>query len=277
MPRLRSGRIVYTNDLPIYAAFDCGAVDYPGSLRDDVPAGLNAMLLDGRLDLSPVSAFHWARHADRLALLPELCIAARTDVWSVLCVSDRPLSELGGVPIAVTKESASGRTLLRILLERRYGLRAVFVESDDPYAVAAGGGPALLIGDRAIDARLAFPSRVVHDLGTEWHAWTGLDMVFAVWAVRRDALARGPEIVAEALEALVRSRAWGMANMDRVVAAAQRAHTRPAGFYEAYYETLNFAFDEAARAGLARFVEEAYALGALPSIPLVRPEVPVCP
>lgn len=277
MPRLRSGRIVYTNDLPIYAAFDCGTVDYPGPLRDDVPAKLNEMLVDGRLDLSPVSAFHWARHADRLALLPELCIGARTDVWSVLCISDRPLAELGGVPIAVTKESASGRTLLRILLERRYGVQAVFVESDDPYAAAANGSPALLIGDRAIDARLAFPSRSVHDLGTEWHAWTGLDMVFAVWAVRRDALARDPEVVGEALEALVRSRAWGMANVDRVVAAAQRVRTRPAGFYEAYYETLNFAFDDPARAGLARFVDEAHALGALASVPPVRPEVLVCP
>jgi chorismate dehydratase len=54
---LRSGRIIYTNDLPIYTAFDEGAVRYPGALVADVPSNLNAMLLDGRLDLSPISAF----------------------------------------------------------------------------------------------------------------------------------------------------------------------------------------------------------------------------
>ena len=54
---LRCGRIQYTNDLPIYAAFDAGAIEYPGTLHADVPARLNAMLLGGELDLSPISAF----------------------------------------------------------------------------------------------------------------------------------------------------------------------------------------------------------------------------
>ena len=179
---LRSGRIIYTNDLPIYAAFDAGAVRYPGALIADVPSHLNAMLLDGRLDLSPISAFHWAKHADVLALLPELCIGARREVWSVVCVSRKPLAELAGVDIAVTVESASGRNLLRVLLERRYGIKANFIESTDPFAAAAKGEPALLIGDRAIDAQQTFAPAHVHDLGLEWNEWTGNDMVFAVWA-----------------------------------------------------------------------------------------------
>ena len=120
---LRSGRIIYTNDLPIYTAFDEGAVAYPGALRADVPTNLNAMLNDGRLDLGPVSAFAWAENVERLALLPELCIGARGDVRSVVCVCGVPLGELGGATIAVTRESASGRNLLRILLERRYVAR----------------------------------------------------------------------------------------------------------------------------------------------------------
>jgi chorismate dehydratase len=104
---LRSGRIIYTNDLPIYAAFDTGAVRYPGALVADIPAHLNAMLLDGRLDLSPVSAFHWAKHADELLLLPDLCIGARREVWSVLCVSREPLAELGGATIAVCSSAVT--------------------------------------------------------------------------------------------------------------------------------------------------------------------------
>jgi len=268
---LRSGRIIYTNDLPIYTAFDEGAVRYPGALVADVPANLNAMLLDGRLDLSPVSAFAWAEHAAEFALLPAPCIGSRDEVWSVVCVSREPLAALDGATIAVTRESASGRNLLRVLLERRYGVKAEFVEHPDPFAVAAGGKPALLIGDRAIDARLTFAATSVHDLGAAWHAWTGLDMVFAVWAVRRDALRRHQPDVQAALDALVAAQRWGAAHVERVIATAQRTSPRPAGFYEAYYRTLNFEFDDAARAGLARYVEELFALGAIPALPAVEP------
>ncbi len=270
---LRSGRIIYTNDLPIYAGFDAGAVRYPGALIADVPANLNAMLLDGRLDLSPISAFHWAKYADQLALLPQLCIGARREVWSVVCVSAKPLAELNGADIAVTVESASGRNLLRVLLERRYGVVANFVESTDPFTAAANGQPALLIGDRAIDAQETFAPGIVHDLGLEWNDWTQSDMVFAVWAVRRDTLARHPEKVDEAMRALVASQRWGSANMDAVVANAQSTHARHAGYYAAYYDTLNYTFDARARAGLLRFVEELYALGAIPAVPSVEPEV----
>jgi len=270
---LRSGRIIYTNDLPIYTAFDEGAVRYPGALVADIPSNLNAMLLDGRLDLSPISAFHWAKHADVLALLPDLCIGARNEVWSVVCVSRKPLDQLDGATIAVTRESASGRNLLRVLLERRYGVRATFVESADPFSVAARGEPALLIGDRAIDAQQTFTPAHVHDLGKSWHEWTGLDMVFAVWAVRRDVLAQHGAEVQQALDALIASQRWGSAHMDRVVALAQQTFPREAGYYAAYYETLNFNFDERARLGLGRYVEELFALDAIPAIPSITPEV----
>ena len=54
---LRCGRIKYTNDLPIYAAFDMGTIEYPGSLHADTPARLNAMLLSGELDMAGVPLF----------------------------------------------------------------------------------------------------------------------------------------------------------------------------------------------------------------------------
>ncbi|MEO6990311.1 MAG: menaquinone biosynthesis protein [Candidatus Baltobacteraceae bacterium] len=269
---LRVGRISYTNDLPIYRAFDEGAVTLPGTLVAGVPAALNAALLEGRLDLSPVSTYFYALHADRFALLPHLCIGSRQDVWSVLLVSPHAPEALDGARIAVTAESASGRALLRILLERRYGVRAEFVEVVDPLAEALQGEPTLLIGDRALDARRAVPPVDVYDLGALWHAWTGLDMVFAVWAVRRDVLeSRGHEVAA-ALDALLAARAWGEANPERVVAAAEAQHPRDAGFYAAYYAALKFAFDGGAQAGLVRFFEEAVAIGALRCAPSAVPE-----
>jgi chorismate dehydratase len=270
---LRAGRIVYTNDLPIYIAFDRGAVRFPGALVSDVPATLNAWLVAGRLDFSPVSSFAWAKNHEKLALLPDLCIGSRNEVWSVVCVSKEPLAKLDGVSIATTKESASGRNLLRVLLERRYGVKANFVEHDDPFTAAAHGTPAMLIGDRAIDAKLTFTPANVYDLGVEWHAWTGLDMVYAVWAARKDALSAHRAEIGEAMASMVASQRWSAEHPEVAIEAAQRAHARPEGFYESYYETLNFDFDDAAQRGLQRYVEELHAIGAIDSVPQVIPEV----
>jgi chorismate dehydratase len=269
---LRAGRIAYTNDLPIYCGFDSGAVRFPGALVADVPTSLNAALLDGRLDLSPVSAYFYAQHADELALLPDLCIGSRDEVWSVTLVSPIPPESLDGHTIAVTTESASGRNLLRVLLERRYGVRARLCDETEPLAAVAAGRAALLIGDRAIDAQQTAVPHHVYDLGSLWHHWTGEDMVYAVWAVRRDVLASHRHLVGDALDALRTSRDWGAAHPSEVIAAAESVRPRGAGFYAAYYRTLNFAFDERARSGLARFVAESVACGTLPRSITVEPE-----
>ncbi|HTU69291.1 MAG TPA: menaquinone biosynthesis protein [Candidatus Baltobacteraceae bacterium] len=270
---LRCGRIVYTNDLPVYTAFDAGVIDYPGTLHADVPARLNAMLIGGDLDLSPVSAFAWAQHAQELVLLPDLCIGARDEVVSVVLVSQTPPALLGGVEVALTSESASGRNLLRVLLERRYGVQPRYADEALPLEVAASGRPALLIGDSAIDALERFPREHVYDLGTLWHEWTGQQTVFAVWAARRDAYERDPEAIRACMHALTDSYTWSRSHMSEVIATAQRTKARPPGFYEAYYGKLNFTFHSAAQSGLSAFCRELHAIGAIPSVPHSLPEV----
>jgi len=270
---LRSGRIKYTNDLPIYAAFDEGAIAYPGSLHADVPSRLNAMLVDGALDLSPISAFAYAANAGQLVLLPDVCIGARDEVISVVLVSTVPPALLDGADIYVTKESASGRNLLCILMERRYGVKPVYIEDDAPIERAREGKAALLIGDKAIDALLELPKGNVYDLGTLWHEWTGEQTVFAVWAARRDAYERDPEGVRACMHALTDAYTWSRGNMERVVARAQGAFARPEGFYERYYAKLNFTFHSAAQSGLRAYCRELRAIGAIADVPPVLPEV----
>ena len=73
---------------------------------------------------------------------------------------------------------------MQILCTKKYGIHPqleklpIDVPADDLSTDAA-----LLIGDRAMKACL--PSyRYAYDLGEEWTNWTGLPMVYAVWAVR---------------------------------------------------------------------------------------------
>ena len=269
---MRCGRIEYTNVLPIYAAVDEGAVGYPGSLHAGVPARLNAMLLGGELDMSPTSAFEWAKHASDLVLLPGLCIGARAAVMSVVLVSAVPPSLLDGETVYVTDASATGRNLLRVILERRYGVAPVYAAESHPLERARAGSPVLLIGDAAIDAVDSLPAAYVYDLGKLWHEWTGEDTVFAVWAARRDAYERNPGGIGACMRALADARAWGRAHLDGVVALAQRTIPRAPGFYETYYGKLNFVFDEAAQRGLNAYCRELHAIGAIDAVPRCEPE-----
>ena len=270
---LRSSRMRYVNDLPIYAAVDEGVVEYPGTLVADVPARLNAMMREGELDMGPVSAFEYAIDADRYVLLPDLCIGARDEIVSVLMISKTPPALLDGVKIATTMESASGKNLLRILLERRYGVKAHFVEVDDPLERARAGEPAMVIGDAAIDAAFEFPSEYVYDLGTLWRDWTGEQSITAVWVARRDVYERRLDEVRACLHALTDAYSWGRAYPERVVALAQSQRPRPAGFYQIYYGKLNFTFHSAAQRGLAAYCRELHAIGAIEQIPPFVPEV----
>ena len=270
---LRCSRMRYVNDLPIYAAFDEGVIDYPGTLVADVPARLNAMMREGELDMGPVSAYEYALDADRYALLPDLCIGAREEIVSVLLISTLPPALLDGAKIATTMESASGRNLLRVLLERRYGVRAQFVEAEDPLARARKGEPAMIIGDAAIDAAFEFPSEHVYDLGLLWRDWTGEQSVTAVWVARREIFEKRLDEVRECLHALTDAYSWGRGNRDRVIALAQSIKSRPPGFYEIYYGKLNFTFHSAAQRGLAAYCRELHAIGAIEKMPRVSPEV----
>lgn len=259
-----TGRISYTNDLPIYAGIDAGAVHFPWPIESDIPTRLNRALFEGELAISPISSFFYAQHADRFVLLPELCIASDGPVMSVVLLSEKRPELLENAVVIVPPDSASARNLLELLFVKRYGVRTHFVEAPDPLTAAReSGNPALLIGDRAIDALLDTPPAHVYDLGELWRRWTNEMMVFAVWAVRRDVARSRPADVEAAAHALLASYRWAQRHRPDVLLAAGRMRPRPAGFYDRYYRILEFDFNDRARRGLARFYCELAACGLL--------------
>ncbi len=264
----RCGRISYTNDLPVYAGFDEDAVVFPGTMISDVPAALNQALLAGKLDCSPISSAFYAEHADAFLLLPDVCIGSRDEVRSICCISDRPLQDLANGPVAVTRESATGRTLFATICKHWFGFNPKLQDSDFPFAAySEHRSPCLLIGDAAIEASFAAPPASVHDLGHRWHELSGDQMVYAVWAVRREYAAANRAQVDAIAAALRNSLQWGRENRHRVVERAQAAHKRPAGFYEAYFAALNYDFDLAAQMGLKNFFNIATDAGVLSQSP----------
>ena len=103
--------------------------------------------------------------------------------------------------------------------------------------------PALMLA-----AQRRYPVRL--DLGAEWHAWTGLPFVFAVWAARREA---GQSTVQAIHRRLLESRAWGLAHLDELAAEAARATGVSEPVCREYLGDLDYALSYRHLAGLTDF------------------------
>src|SRR4029077_16379265 len=129
----------------------------------------------------PISSIEYARNADRLRLLPRLCVSSEGAVDSIQLVSRKPLEQVRSV--ALTPESATSVVLTKVLLPEA---------SHVPLGEDADAK--LLIGDAALKSAFEDPTPP-YDLGRLWLAPPrhsalarprpergGLPMVFAVWA-----------------------------------------------------------------------------------------------
>src|SRR5205807_142251 len=150
---IRLGRISYVNMAPVFYRLDAEVDEVQG-----VPTELNALLLEGELDLAPISSIEWARHAERLRLLPRLCVSSEGAVESIQLVSRKPLEQVR--TIAVTPESATSVALIRVLLPEAEQAPLDAYESGEAEAK-------LLIGDAALRSAFEDPTPH-HDLGRLW-------------------------------------------------------------------------------------------------------------
>ena len=106
---IKLGRISYVNMAPVFHRLEYEVDEVIG-----VPTELNRMLLDGQLDIAPISSIEYARHADTLRLLPRLCVSSEGAVDSIQLVTRMPLGRVRSV--AVTPESATSVVLDAVLL-----------------------------------------------------------------------------------------------------------------------------------------------------------------
>src|SRR5919107_4930975 len=81
-----------------------------------VPTEMNRMLLDGQLDLAPISSIEYARNADLLRILPRVCVSSEGAIDSIQLVTRMPFGQVRSV--AVTPESATSVVLVRVLLPK---------------------------------------------------------------------------------------------------------------------------------------------------------------
>jgi chorismate dehydratase len=244
---IRLGRISYVNMAPVFFRLEADVKEVSG-----VPTELNAKLLSGEIDVAPISSIEYGRNADRLRILPRLCVSSEGAVDSIQLVSKAPLERIESV--AVTPESATSAVLVRVLLPD-----AEHVPLGEP------ADARLLIGDAAL--RSAFEDPTPHyDLGRLWLERTGLPMVYAVFACPDPP----PLGMSELEEALLAANRRARAEPEVLAHEASEMYGYPPGFLARYFEKLGYRFGPRERAGLLSFFELARDAGELDAVPELR-------
>jgi chorismate dehydratase len=244
---VRLGRISYVNMAPVFHRLNVEVEEVQG-----VPTELNRLLLDGQIDLAPISSIEYARHASSLVILPRVCVSSEGADDSIQIVSRTPFPQIR--KLAVTPESATSVVLAKVLLPHA---EQVPLEEE--------AEAKLLIGDAALKS--AFEDPTPHyDLGRLWLDRTGLPMVFAVWAAPDPA----PEGVAELEHSIVASVRLARAEPEVLAREASARYGYPPGYLARYFEKLRYSFGPRERAGFHTFLEMARDVGELEEIPELR-------
>ena len=227
----RIGHIDFLNVLPLSYGYQNFARDL--QIVRGVPTFLNSELHAGRIDISNISSAEYGRHSDELLILPKICVRAEDFVTSIVLISRTPIENLRAEKIILTNKSATAQRLLKIILHDsyhaapNYETRAVTAENP----VDADAAAALLIGDDALKIYLHPPKNFhVYDLGHEWRNLTGRQMVYALWAVRKNFAAENPEILHKTYEKILRAFDFGIKNKSNAI--------------NSVISTKNFTFDE---------------------------------
>jgi chorismate dehydratase len=272
--RPRVGHIQFLNCLPIYWGLMRSGALLDVDLHKDTPERLSADLVAGDLDIGPITLVEFLRHADELLLLPDLAVGSDGPVLSVNLISTRPPAELDGRPVALGSTSRTGVMLAQMLLSERYGAEPEYFRCPpDLSQMLMEADAGVLIGDPALRAMYEAPSRglQVIDLAEAWKEWTGLPMVFAVWAVRKDFASAHPGLVKDVHEAFQRSRDLCLGELDEVAESAARWEPFDAATLANYFRALDFSLGERQIAGVREFARRAANRGEVPPLPAGGP------
>jgi len=181
-------------------------------VRFALPSVCADELAAGEADIGIVPVIEMARQ--KLNYFRGTGIACHGPVRTILLISKVPFAHIG--TLAADAASRTSVMLARVILAEKYGAEPKLITRPADLAAMLGeADAALIIGDPALHIdpeTLPFHSL---DLGAEWTSMTGLPMVFAVWAGRKE-IVNGPHSERYG-QAFLDSCRYGLSDMDRLV------------------------------------------------------------
>src|ERR1022692_3124681 len=189
MAPLRISAISFLNTAPLMWDFEHGETGRDFAIEYTLPSACAAALAANQADIGVIPAITYAQ-IPGLVILPNIAIASKDRVRSILLVSKKPIEQVQTV--ATDTSSRTSIALLQVLFAKFLGgARQLAPHAPQLEAMLRDHDAALLIGDAALQVT---PNSGYHlyDLAHEWREFTGMPFVFAFWAVRLDALERTP-------------------------------------------------------------------------------------
>jgi len=280
MSRLKISAISYLNTAPLMWDFEhaeAGADDnFNFHISYTIPSACAEALRAGTADIGIIPAAAYVTVPD-LVILPDVAIAARRAVRSILLVSKGPVDRLSKQSlwkqvrtVELDSSSMTSVVLTKILFAKWLGgAREYKPMAPDLDAMLGECDAALLIGDPAlqVDRTRYFTL----DLAEEWVARTGKSFVFAFWAIRKQALAgRNGAAIAEVFK---KSRDHGLSPKN-LEAIAQEWAPRLALTVEIIRvyltHSIHYYLDPPCLEGLELYYRLGAEVGALPPAPALR-------
>ena len=204
-------------------------------------------------------------------ILPNIAIAAKDHVRSILLVAKKPIEDIRTV--ATDTSSRTSVALTQILFAKFFGGHREFTpHRPDLKEMLKHHDAALLIGDSALQISMHDSPYHLYDLGHDWRRLTGKPFVFAFWAIRMDALHRQPQGL-RLTETFQHSRDHGLLPENIEVLATEWAPKLGMTKAEvtAYLtENIHYYLDRENHAGLQLFLNYAHEVGLIPAVPELR-------
>ncbi len=275
MSRLKISAISYLNTAPLMWDFEHAATgadlvaDYDISYT--IPSACAEALRAGTADIGIIPAAAYTTVPD-LVIVPNVAIAARRAVRSILLVSKKPVDALWTQvrTVALDTSSMTSVALTKILFAKWLGgARDYKPMAPNLDQMLDACDAALLIGDPAlqVDRTRYFTL----DLAEEWQSRTGKSFVFAFWAIRKQALAGRDS--AEIIKAFKQSRDHGLSakNLEAIAQEWAPRLNLPLEVIRTYLaHNIHYYLDPPCLEGLALYYRLAAEVGALPPAPELR-------
>jgi chorismate dehydratase len=228
------------------------------------PSELNRMMKEKKLDLSPVSSAAYADIKEDVLLLPQFCLSSVGYVGSVLMCSNYPIEDLNNKKVGLSGASHTSRVLLKILLEKFYGIEPYYLQAG-PFPDLAGHDAALIIGNDAMRG-CSEKAPFKYDLGELWLEKTGFPVVFAVFAVRKNIISDNLAAIGSIINSYRASLRCLVDEKENVIKSAGEKYPDILYDINGYYDTLQFEFTDNLKIALKYYLSAAEEMNLLPKV-----------
>lgn len=270
MPSLHISAISFLNTAPLMWDFEHEDAGKDFEIEYTIPSQCAAALAEGRADIGIIPAITYGQ-IPGLVILPNIAIAAKDSVRSILLVSKKSIEDVRTV--ATDTSSRTSVALTQILFAKFFGGHREFTpHPPNLKEMLKNHDAALLIGDSALQISLHDSPYRLYDLGHDWKRLTGKPFVFAFWAIRLEALQRKPKEI-NLIQVFQQSRENGL-QPDNIAAMAREWAPR-LGLTEPEIvtyltENIHYYLDRENHAGLQLFLKYAHEVGVISSVPELR-------